>query len=59
MAVEAGAGRDEANPAGTRVHKIEKQSMFKVVLTAKNILGTTNYADIQGASEELVRSYLS
>ena len=26
VAVEAGAGRDEANPAGTRVHKEEKIS---------------------------------
>ena len=24
MAVEAGAGRDEGNPAGTRVHKMKK-----------------------------------
>ena len=35
------------------------KSMFKVALTAKKSLGTTNYADVQGASEELVRSYLS
>ena len=55
MAVEAGAGRDEADPAGTRVHKME----ITVVLTAKNNLKTMNYAEFQRASEELVRSYLS
>ena len=26
MAVEAGAGRDEANPADTRLHKIKKEA---------------------------------
>ena len=60
MAIEAGAGHDEANPAGTRLHKMEKYRLvFKVALTAKKGLGTINYAEVQGASEELVRSYLS
>ena len=26
MAVEAGAGRDKANPAGPRVHKMKKEA---------------------------------
>ena len=33
--------------------------MFRVALTAKKILGTMNYAEVQGASKDLVRSYLS
>ena len=59
MAVEAGAGRDEAYRAGTRMHKMENRLVFKMVLTAKKSVRTLNYADVQGASEELVRSYLS
>ena len=59
MAVEAGAGRNESIPAGTRVHKMKKKSMLKVTLTAKKSLDTMNYAEVWGASEELVRSYLS
>ena len=30
--------------------------MFKLALTAKKSFGTMNYTDVQGASEELVRS---
>ena len=33
--------------------------MFKMALTIKESLGTMNYAEVQRASEELVRSYLS
>ena len=33
--------------------------MVEVELTAKKILGTMNYAEVQGASKELVRSSLS
>ena len=33
--------------------------VFKVALLAKKSLGTMNYVEVQGASEELVRSYLS
>ena len=29
MAVEAGADRDEANPAGTRVHTMKKETDFE------------------------------
>ena len=58
MAVEAFAGHD-ADPAGTQVHKMEKYVDVKVPLTAKKSLGTMNYEQVQGASEELVRSYLS
>ena len=32
--------------------------MFKVALVTKKILGTMNYAEVHGASKELVRSYL-
>ena len=48
MAVDAGAGRDEANLASTRVHKIRHMLMFKVELTTKKSLGTMNYAKVQG-----------
>ena len=48
MAVEAGAGRDQANPAGTRVHKMKKEKMvLKVALATKKILKTINYAEVQ------------
>ena len=59
MVVEAGAGRDEANSAGTRAHKMENRLMFEVALTVKINLGTMDYADFQRASEELLRNYLS
>ena len=32
--------------------------IFKVALTAKKNLETMNYAELQGASEELVMNYL-
>ena len=33
--------------------------MFKVALMAKNKTGIMNYAEVQGASKELMRSYIS
>ena len=58
MAVEAGASRYKDNLAGTRVHKMKKYTDVKVALTAKKSLTTMNYAEVQGASKELVGSYL-
>ena len=54
MAVEAGAGRDEANPAERWKNKL----MFIVARTAKKSLGTMDHEKFR-ASEQLVRSYLS
>ena len=46
MAGEAGVGRDEANPAGTRVNKIKKKLMLKVVLATFKSLRKMNYAEV-------------
>ena len=47
LAEEAGTGRDEAIPAGTRVHTtLRKNLMFKVVLAAKTSLRIMNCVEI-------------
>ena len=59
MAAEAGAGRDEADSAGTRVHKMKKYVDVKSGAYDREKLGPMNYADFQRSIEELVRNYLS
>ena len=59
MAVEPGAGRDEANPAGTRVHKMKKYVDVENGAYNEKSLTAINYAEVQKAHAELVRSYLS
>ena len=57
--VEAGAGRDEANPQQARECKIWRNKlMFKVALTANKSLATMKYAEFR-ASKEVVMNYLS
>ena len=49
MALEAGAGRDEAN--SEKAHECTRWRntlMFKVALTAKKSLETINFAEVQG-----------
>ena len=49
MAKEDGAGRDKANPQQARkCIRLGNRLMFKVALTAKKVLGTMNYAEVQG-----------
>ena len=47
MVVEAGAGRDQANPAGPRVHKDEENFMLKVALAVERSLRTMNCTRVQ------------
>ena len=56
MAVGAVAGRDEANPAGTPVHKMEKLAVLESGAYGQEKLEDNEHVEIQGACEELVRS---
>ena len=53
MTVEVGAGRDEANPTGTRMHKMKKKADVERGAYGQEKLERINYADVQGASDEL------
>ena len=50
---EAGAGRVKPTQQASECKR------YKVAFTAKRSLGTMNYAEVQKASQELVRSYLA
>ena len=49
MAVEAGAGRNEANPAGTRVHNMEKEADAESGAYAQEKLENNELSRISGS----------
>ena len=55
MAV-AGVGRDEANPAGTRVHKMKKEADVDSGACGQNKLENNKLCRSSGPGDKLVRS---
>ena len=55
-AVETGAGRDEANPAGTQLHKMIKEADVESGACGQEKLENNELCRSLGPGEELVRS---